>query len=72
MRGSKPSNLELSIKQDVYKRQLAGMSGGQGLLVGVSPEEERKYLEAAPKVPQNDAVRAIKILCGALDKMRCV
>lgn len=48
---------------------LAGMSGGQGLLVGVSPEEERKYLEAAPKVPQNDAVRAIKILCGALDKM---
>lgn len=23
---------------------LAGMSGGQGLLVGVSPEEERKYL----------------------------
>ena len=48
---------------------LAGMSGGQGLLVVVSPEEERKYLEAAPKVPQNDAVRAIKILCGALDKM---
>ena len=48
---------------------LAGMSGGQGLLVGVSPEEERKYLEAASKVPQNDAVRAIKILCGALDKM---
>ena len=48
---------------------LAGMSGGQGLLVGVSPEEERKYLEVAPKVPQNDAVRAIKILCGALDKM---
>ena len=48
---------------------LAGMSGGQGLLVGVSPEEERKYLEAAPEVPQNDAVRAIKILCGALDKM---
>ena len=47
---------------------LAGMSGGQGLLVGVSPEEERKYLEAAPEVPQNDAVRAIKILCGALDK----
>lgn len=40
---------------------LAGMSGGQGLLVGVSPEEERKYLEAAPEVPQNDAVRAIKI-----------
>lgn len=48
---------------------LAGMSGGQGLLVGVSPEEERKYLEVAPKVPQNDAVRAIKVLCGALDKM---
>lgn len=48
---------------------LAGMSDGQGLLVGVSPEEEQKYLAAAPGVPQRDAVRAIKILCGALDKM---
>ena len=48
---------------------LAGMSDGQGLLVGVSPEEEQKYLAAAPGVPQRDAVRAIKVLCGALDKM---
>lgn len=48
---------------------LAGMPNGGALLVGVSPEEERRFVESAPKYRQKDAVRAIKTLCSALDKM---
>lgn len=48
---------------------LAGMPNGGKLLVGVSAEEEQRFLEAAPKCQQKDAVRAIRVLCTALDKM---
>lgn len=48
---------------------LGGVPGAQDLLAGVSDEEEQRYLEAARRVPQADAVRAIRTLCEALDKM---
>ena len=48
---------------------LANVQGGARLLVGVSEEEEQKYLEAAASVSQPMAIRAIRRLCEALDKM---
>ena len=48
---------------------LGGVPGAQDLLAGVSDEEEQRYLEAATAVPQAAAVRAIRTLCEALDKM---
>ena len=48
---------------------LAGVAGAGDLLAGVSAEDEKRYEEAAPGVPQQDAVRAIKALCEALEKM---
>ncbi len=48
---------------------LGGVPGAQDLLAGVSDEEEQRYLEAAKTVPQAAAVRAIRTLCEALDKM---
>ena len=48
---------------------LANVQGGVRLLVGVSEEEEQKYMEAAASVPQPMAIRAIRRLCEALDKM---
>ncbi len=48
---------------------LAGVPNGRALLVGVSPGEEQRFVESAPKYRQKDVVRAIKILCSALDKM---
>ncbi|MEG2435116.1 MAG: DNA polymerase III subunit gamma/tau [Ruthenibacterium sp.] len=48
---------------------LAGVSGGQNLLTGVSVQEEQRYLEAAKTMPQAQALRAIQMFCEALDKM---
>ena len=48
---------------------LAGVANAKDLLQGVSAQEEQRYLAAAKDVPQRDAVRAIKVLCDALDKM---
>lgn len=48
---------------------LGGVPGAQELLAGVSDEEEQRYLQAAETVPQAAAVRAIRTLCEALDKM---
>ncbi len=48
---------------------LAGVQGGQGLLSGVSVEDEKRYLEAAKEIAQPAALRAVKTFCEALDKM---
>jgi DNA polymerase-3 subunit gamma/tau len=48
---------------------LAGVSGDGSLLMGVSAEDEARYREAAHTVSQAQAVRAIRTLCEALDKM---
>ncbi len=48
---------------------LAGVPGADGLLAGVGPQEEQQYRQAAQAVPQAQAVRAIKMLCEALEKM---
>lgn len=48
---------------------IAGMPGGAHLLSGVSAEEEQRYAAAASGISRRDAIRAIKSLCGALDKM---
>ena len=48
---------------------LAALPGGQDLLSGVSPEEEALYLEKAGTVPQQEAIRAIRTIGAALEKM---
>ena len=49
---------------------LAGVKGGEGLLSGISAEDETAYLAAAPSIAQHEAIRAVKMLGAALDKMR--
>ena len=48
---------------------LAALPGGQGLLSGVSPEEEALYLEKGPQLGQREAIRAIRALGSALEYM---
>ena len=48
---------------------LAALPGGQGLLAGVSPEEEARYLEKAAVLPRQEPIRAIRALGGALEHM---
>ena len=48
---------------------LAALPGGQGLLSGVSPEEEALYLEKGPQLGQREAIRAIRALGSALEHM---
>lgn len=48
---------------------LAALPGGKALLSGVSPEEEQRYLEKSAQVGQADAIRAIRALGAALEKM---
>lgn len=48
---------------------LAALPGGRALLSGVSPEEERLYLDKAAQVGQSEAIRAIRTLGNALERM---
>ena len=48
---------------------LAALPGGQALLSGVSPEEEKLYLEKGPRMGQRVAIRAIRALGNALEHM---
>ena len=48
---------------------LAALPGGQALLSGVSPEEEKLYLEKGPQMGQREAIRAIRTLGNALEHM---
>ena len=48
---------------------LAALPGGQALLSGVSPEEEKLYLEKGPRMVQREAIRAIRALGNALEHM---
>ena len=48
---------------------LAALPGGQALLSGVSPEEEKLYLEKGPQLGQREAIRAIRTLGNALEHM---
>ena len=48
---------------------LAALPGGQSLLSGVSPEEEKLYLEKGPRMGQREAIRAIRALGNALEHM---
>ena len=48
---------------------LAALPGGQALLSGVSPEEEKLYLEKGPRMGQRGAIRAIRALGNALEHM---
>ncbi|MBQ8647749.1 MAG: DNA polymerase III subunit gamma/tau, partial [Oscillospiraceae bacterium] len=48
---------------------LAALPGGSGLLTGVPPEEEARYIEAAQTVPQAESIRAIQALGGAMERM---
>ena len=48
---------------------LAALPGGQALLSGVSPEEEKLYLEKGPRMGQRKAIRAIRALGNALEHM---
>ena len=48
---------------------LAGVDPTGALLPGVSAEDEKRYLAAAPGVPQRACIRAIRVLSDALDKM---
>ena len=48
---------------------LACLPGGQGLLSGISPEEETLYLEKGPQLGQRGAIRAIRALGSALEHM---
>lgn len=48
---------------------LAALPGGQVLLSGVSPEEEKLYLEKGPRMGQREAIRAIRALGNALEHM---
>ena len=48
---------------------LASLPGGQALLSGVSPEEEKLYLEKGSRMGQREAIRAIRALGNALEHM---
>lgn len=48
---------------------LSALPGGKALLSGVSPEEEQRYLEKAEQIGQGEAIRAIRTLGNALEKM---
>lgn len=48
---------------------LAALPGGKTLLSGVSPEEEQRYLEKSARIGQSEAIRAIRVLGTALEKM---
>ena len=48
---------------------LAALPGGQALLSGVSPEEEKLYLEKGPRMGPREAIRAIRALGNALEHM---
>lgn len=48
---------------------LAGLPSGKELLTGVAPEEEQRYLEKAKQITSTQAIRAIKLLGGAMEKM---
>ena len=48
---------------------LAALPGGQSLLSGVSPDEEKQYLEKGPRLGQREAIRAIRTLGNALEHM---
>ncbi|MBQ7859332.1 MAG: DNA polymerase III subunit gamma/tau [Faecalibacterium sp.] len=48
---------------------LAALPGGKALLSGVSPDEEQLYLQKASQIGQPEAIRAIRALGGALEKM---
>ena len=48
---------------------LAALPGGQALLSGISPEEEKLYLEKGPRMGQREAIRAIRALGNALEHM---
>ena len=48
---------------------LAALPGGQALLSGVSPEEEKLYLEKGSRMGQREAIRAIRALGNALEHM---
>jgi DNA polymerase-3 subunit gamma/tau len=48
---------------------LAGLPGGKSLLAGVSEEEEALYLEKAAATPQAEAIRAIRTIGSAMEKM---
>ena len=48
---------------------LAALPGGRELLTGVAPEEEARYLESVKAVPQAEAIRAIRTLGAALEKI---
>ena len=48
---------------------LAALPGGQALLSGVSPEEEKLYLEKGLRMGQREAIRAIRALGNALEHM---
>lgn len=48
---------------------LAGLPDGARLLTGVSAAEEQRYLQDAKKISQRDAMRAVKHLSDAIDRM---
>lgn len=48
---------------------LAALPGGKSLLNGVSPEEEQRYLQKSAQLGQMEAIRAIRELGSALEKM---
>ena len=48
---------------------LAALPGGKSLLTGVSPEEEKLYLEKAAQTPQAESIRAIRAIGSAMEKM---
>ena len=48
---------------------LAALPGGQALLSGVSPEEDKLLLEKGPRMGQREAIRAIRALGNALEHM---
>lgn len=48
---------------------LAALPGGRALLSGVSPEEEKLYLDKAAQVGQSESIRAIRTLGNALERM---
>lgn len=48
---------------------LAGLPGGEELLPGAGEEERQNYLRRAKTLPQSEAVRAIRQLGAALERM---
>jgi DNA polymerase-3 subunit gamma/tau len=48
---------------------LATLPGGKALLSGVSPDEEQLYLAKGPQLGQIEAIRAIRALGNAMERM---